>query len=522
MSTDFRISRADQIASLKTRSFDVVVVGAGATGAGAALDAATRGLSVALVDRGDFAGGTSSRSTKLVHGGVRYLEKAVKGLDYTQLDLVRGALRERQTLLRLAPHLVRKLGIITPLYAAWQVPYLLTGLKLYDLIAGQASFGASEYLTKKETLRRFPQVQAKGLWGAVLYYDGQFDDARMNVELALTARQEGATICNYLEVTGLSKEAQDRVVGVQVRDNVGHESFTISGRVIINATGPYADAIRIMDDPESVPLLRVSSGAHIVVEESVCPRDVGMLIPKTKDGRVLFVLPWLGHTVIGTTDEEAKVVDDPVPTAAEIEYLLEHINKYLKRPLARSDVLAQWSGLRPLVQSSAGSSSTAALSRDHHISVSQSGLLTITGGKWTTYRLMAEDIVNRAIAAASLKPRSGSQTLHRCLVGASEDIPSVKELQSEFQLDRDVAVHLRSTYGCRSRIIGRIAREGASARLSTYFPIIAAEARYAVEYEMVATAQDFVARRVRAAFTNQAESQRMLPMVRECLHLVEH
>jgi glycerol-3-phosphate dehydrogenase len=522
MSTDYRIRRASQIENLKSSKFDVIVIGAGATGAGAALDAATRGLTVALVDRGDFAGGTSSRSTKLLHGGVRYLEKAVKGLDCTQLDLVRGALRERQTLLRLAPHLVRKLGIITPLYAAWQIPYLLTGLKLYDLIAGQASFGRSQYLTRKETLRRFPQVQDRGLWGGVLYFDGQFDDARMNVELALTAREEGATICNYLEVIGLTKDTENKVVGVDVRDKVGHESFTIRGRAVINATGPYADAIRTMDDPESIPLLRVSSGAHVVVEQSVCPRDVGMLIPKTKDGRVLFVLPWHGHTVIGTTDEDAKVVDEPTPTAAEIEYLLEHINKYLKRPLQRSDVLAQWSGLRPLVQSRAESSSTAALSRDHHISVSPSGLLTITGGKWTTYRLMAEDVIDKAVAQAGLMPRSGSGTLHRCLVGASEEIPSVEELQAEFKLDRDVAGHLRSTYGSRSRIVGRIARDGASSRLSSYFPIIAAEARYAVEYEMAATAQDFVARRVRAAFTNQVESQRMLPMVRECIDLVEH
>jgi len=299
-------ARADALARLDGGRFDLLVIGGGATGAGVALDAATRGLAVAMVERDDFSAGTSSRSTKLIHGGVRYLEKAVKEFDRTQFALVRDALRERAVLIDIAPHLARALPLVTPLYNWFQVPYFMTGLKMYDWLAGKANLHPSRFVDAKEALERFPMLRADGLRGAVVYYDGQFDDARMNVALAMTAVEEGAVVANHAEVTGLLKE-EGRVRGARLRDRESGSELDVHAQVVVNATGPFTDQIRRMDDPGTPPMLTASSGIHIVLDERFSPPETGLLIPETEDGRVLFLLPWQGHTLIGTTDNPADI-----------------------------------------------------------------------------------------------------------------------------------------------------------------------------------------------------------------------
>jgi glycerol-3-phosphate dehydrogenase len=396
-----------RLALERDEPFDLLIIGGGASGTGAALDAVTRGLTVALVERDDLSAGTSSRSTKLIHGGVRYLEKAVKGLDRTQFALVRDALRERAVLLRNAPHLCHALPLVTPLYSTLQVPYIMTGLKMYDWLAGRENLHPSRFVNAREAKRRFPQLKAAGLRGGVIYYDGQFDDARMNVAIALSAAERGAVIVTHAEVTAVHHDG-GRIAGVTVLDRASGERAEVAARAVVNATGPYADAIRRLDDPGAEPMLSASSGVHIVLDERFAPPDTGLLIPKTEDGRVLFLLPWLGSTLVGTTDQPAPVVDDPEATEEEIEYILRHLGRYFDLPVARADVKAAWSGLRPLV-ADPKAADTARLSRDHVVHVSGSGLVTIAGGKWTTYRRMAPTRstppLRRAGSATGRRPR---------------------------------------------------------------------------------------------------------------------
>jgi len=322
------MKREDLLPRLKTdEPFDMLVIGGGATGCGIALDAASRGLKVALVEKNDFSEGTTSRSTKLLHGGVRYLEMAVKHLDKSQYRLVRDALKERGILLRLAPHLSNTLPLVTPLYRWMEVPYILSGLKLYDFLAGSAGIGNSRLLGRAEALKRFPMLHSEGLKAGVLYYDGQFNDARMAVCIAVTAAQHGAVIVNHVGVTDLIKE-ESKVAGVRVSDSVTGESWNVQARTVVNATGPFTDNVRLMDDPTSRPMLEVSSGIHILLDKRFAPPDTGLLIPKTEDGRVLFVLPWEGHALVGTTDEPARVEEHPCPSREEISYLLRHICRY--------------------------------------------------------------------------------------------------------------------------------------------------------------------------------------------------
>lgn len=508
------MQREAMLSVLGEREFDLLVIGGGATGAGAALDAATRGLSVALVERADFSSGTSSRSTKLIHGGVRYLEQAVKKLDRGQLHLVREALRERAVLLRIAPHLTRPLPLLTPLYHWFEVPYMYTGLKMYELLAGKANLAPSAYVGRRRALERYPMLQSKGLRGGVLYYDGQFDDARMNVALALTAAEQGATVANYVEVEELTKEA-GRLSGAVVRDKLGGSAITVRARAVINATGPFSDAVRLLDDPAAEPMLSVSSGVHIVLDRRFAPPDTGLLIPRTQDGRVLFVLPWQGHTLIGTTDESAPLEDDPQASEREIEYLLEHVRNYFDLPVGRDDVLSAWSGLRPLVAQGAGEG-TAALSRDHVIVTSESGLVTITGGKWTTYRRMAEDAVDRAVEVAGLEPLRGSGTFDLPLHGGAgfrrdrpEPLPG--------DLDDDIATHLRHAYGDRAPAVAALAAEGLAERLAPGHPFIEAEVVYGARHELACTVRDVLDHRTRLSFLDEAAALAAEPRVRELL-----
>lgn len=534
------MTRAAAWAALGAERFDILVIGGGATGAGIALDAASRGLRVALAERGDFSEGTSSRSTKLIHGGVRYLELAVKRLDRSQFHLVRSALFERRTLLRIAPHLARAFPLLTPLYRAWELPYYYVGLMAYDLVAGRHRIGASRALGRRAALAAMPGLRSDGLIGAVRYYDGQFDDSRMAVAIIRSAAALGAVVLNYAAVTALDVRAGTATVrdvaggptggpageaaaaspGVSAGVSAGGGEITVNARVIINATGPFADEVRRLDDPAAAPLLTASSGTHIVLPGDLLPGEDGMLIPRTDDGRVLFMLPWHGHTLAGTTDDPAEVEADPSAPERDIDYLLDHLGRYLERPLERADVLSSWTGFRPLLRPSSATS-TAAITRDHYIGSSASGMITVTGGKWTTYRLMAQDAVDQAVAAGSLAPGGPCRTEDLLLQGAEGFDPAgAPALAHEFGLHAAVAAHLHGAYGAEAPAVARLAASsGLGARLHPDHPYLEAEVVHARLNEFAVTAADVLERRLRLGFLDRAAAAACEARVRELLRM---
>ncbi len=508
--------RENLVGKLRAETFDLLVIGGGATGTGIALEAACRGLKIALVEKNDFASGTSSRSTKLIHGGVGYLEKAVRELDRGQFNLVRDALRERSVLLRIAPHLANSIPLVVPLYRAWQVPYYWVGLKIYDALAGKGSIGSSRFLRTGEALERCPILKPERLLGAVLYYDGQFDDARMNLAIAVTAINHGAVVVNHVEVTSLVKET-GRVTGAQVQDKLTGDRWEIRANTLINATGPFADQVRKLDDPHAEPMLSVSSGVHVVLKTQFDSPDAGLLIPETEDGRVLFVLPWLGNILIGTTDNPTELSEHPQVRGQEIDYLLHHVNMYSNLQVTRADVQAAWSGIRPLV-AVPDAKDTARLSRDHVIVLSASNLITITGGKWTTYRKMAEDAMNFAVRHCGLRRGSSCSTDQIRLVGGARYGPqTASRLATAYSLDTPVAANLQRAYGDRAEEVGAIAAQGLDGRLAPAYPYIEAEVIWAARQELAQTALDVLARRTRLAFLDPAAAIEALPRVVELL-----
>lgn len=492
------------------KTFDILVIGGGATGCGVALDAASRGLQVGLVEKNDFAEGTSGRSTKLLHGGVRYLEMAVKHLDRGQYHLVRDALKERGILLGTAPHLCHVLPLVTPLYSWARVPYIFAGLKLYDLLAGSHGIGHSRLMGRSSALERFPMLHAEGLKAGVLYYDGQFNDARMAVSLALTATQHGAVLANHVGVTELIKSG-GRISGVSVKDSITGVGWPIHARVVVNATGPFADATRKLDDPDVRPMLKASEGIHVVLDGRFAPPDTGLLIPRTEDGRVLFVLPWEGHALVGTTDEPAEVSEHPRPPKEDVSYLLRHVRRYFDLQVTESDIKAVWSGLRPLVFDP-GASDTARLTRDHVIEESRSGLLTIAGGKWTTYRKMAEDTVDYAVRRYHLGPARSCWTDRIPLVGGGAyESGSGPKLAERHGWDSDVAQYVSRTYGDRADDVAQIAAHGDGGRLAQGHPFLRAEVIHAVRYEFAERAMDVLARRTPLALLDTEACRRAAP-----------
>lgn len=378
----------------QTEEWDIVIIGGGATGLGAAVDSATRGYKTLLIEAYDFAKGTSSRSTKLVHGGVRYLAQG-------NIKLVMEALRERGYLLKNAPHITAPAPFIVPVYKWFDKLFYGVGLKMYDLLAGKLSLGKTRLLNKKETLEKLPGISDKDLKGGILYYDGQFDDARLAIDLAATAAKHGATVLNYCEAVALSK-VNGKISGVSFEDILNNKTYEVKTKAVINATGVFTDDIMQMDEPENDMLVFPSQGIHLVVEKKFFPGNNALMIPKTDDGRVLFAVPWHDKVVLGTTDTPIDNISfEPVPLEEEIAFVLIHANRYLSQNIERVDVLSTFAGLRPLVRQK-GAKSTALLSRDHTIFVSKSNLVTITGGKWTTYRKMAEDVVTNAAFATKL------------------------------------------------------------------------------------------------------------------------
>jgi glycerol-3-phosphate dehydrogenase len=483
--------REEMVRSVRDRRepWDIVVVGGGATGVGVAVDAAARGLSVALLEAHDFGKGTSSRSTKLVHGGVRYLEQG-------NIPLVMSALKERGLMRQNAPHLVHDLAFIVPNYSWWEAPFYGIGLKLYDLLAGKYGFGASKLLSKEETLERLPALEPEELRGGVIYFDGQFDDARLLIHLAMTAADHGATLVNYCPVTGILRDADGYVNGVTARDDESGETFEIPARMVVNATGVFTDSIRQMADPAAEQLVVTSQGIHLVFDRSFLKGDTALMVPKTSDGRVLFVIPWHGHAVAGTTDTPVDAASlEPRPLEEEIEFVLETASRFLVRPPTRKDVLAVFVGLRPLVK---GEGKTSALSRDHVIHVDTSGLLTITGGKWTTYRHMAEDTVDHAITLGKL-PDAECTTKNLHIHGYVQDSAALGSLE---------------VYGSDAAAIHTLAEDPALAvQLDPALPYIAAEVVWAARAEMARTVEDVLARHTRALFLNAEAASAMAERV---------
>lgn len=461
--------------------WDIAVVGGGATGMGVAVDAAARGLSVALVEAHDFGKGTSSRSTKLVHGGVRYLEQG-------NIPLVMSALKERGLLRQNAPHLVHDLAFVVPNYSWWEAPFYGVGLKLYDLLAGKYGFGPSRLLSRDETLERLPALDPEGLLGGVVYYDGQFDDARLLIHLAMTAADLGAVVVNYCPATGFLRGADGYVNGVTALDSETGEELTIPARMVVNATGVFTDQVRRMIDPQADQLVTTSQGIHLVFDRSFLKGDTALMVPRTSDGRVLFVIPWHGHAVAGTTDTPVNAPSlEPRPFDEEIEFVLDTAARYLTRAPSRSDVQAVYVGLRPLVK---GEGKTSMLSRDHVIHVDGSGLLSITGGKWTTYRHMAEDCVDHVITLGRL-PDAECATKKLRIHGYMES--------AEAQYTDD---HWR-VYGSDAEQIRALAGDPVlNARLHPALPYLAAEVVWAAREEMARSVEDVLARRMRALFLN--------------------
>ncbi len=394
------MNRSDGLDRLRTSpaSWDLIVVGGGATGIGVAVDAASRGHDVLLVEQSDFGKGTSSRSTKLIHGGVRYLQQG-------NIPLVMEALKERGILRGNAPHLVRDLPFVVPNYKWWEAPFYGIGMRVYDVLAGKYGFGKSKNLSKEETVARIPTIETEGLLGGVIYHDGQFDDARLLIHLAMTAVEQGATLVNYARVTELLKNAEGFVEGVRVLDEESGEELEARGRVVVNATGAFSDTIRRMDVSSARPIIQPSQGVHVVLDRSFLPGSAAIMVPHTDDGRVLFAIPWLDRVLIGTTDTPVDAPSlEPVPLPEEVDFILKHARRYLEKDPELGDVLSMFAGLRPLVAAE-GAEDTAEISREHAVRVSDSGLLTIAGGKWTTYRKMAEDTVDVAETLGDLEPR---------------------------------------------------------------------------------------------------------------------
>lgn len=532
-------SRADLITRLSKSTpanpddvFDMLVIGGGATGTGVALDAASRGLKVALLERDDFSSGTSSRSTKLIHGGIRYLEKAIWNLDYSQYELVKEALHERKVFLDIAPHLSFALPIMIPVYKWWQLPYFWVGVKAYDLLSGRQRLESSYMLTRGKALEAFPQLNCDNLKGAIVYYDGSHNDARMNVSLALTAIDQGAVALNHVEVTGIQKDpSTGQINGVIAKDlESGSEStIAISAKSVVNATGPYCDAVRQLDDFQAREIVAPSSGVHIILPSYYAPKKLGLLDANTSDGRVIFFLPWQGSVIAGTTDQPTEITPNPIPSEEDIQFIIDEVSRYFEGNLdvRREDVLAAWSGIRPLVRDPKAKN-TESLVRNHLITVSDAGLVTIAGGKWTTYREMAKETVDKCVELFKLNPPTVTATESLKLVGGDgwNDLQFFQLIQ-KYNLTPEVAKHLSDNYGTRAFTVAEFlepAEAAASDRVSTAvatagkplvapYPFLHAEVKYATKYEYATTAIDFLARRTRLAFLDCKAAYEVLPAV---------
>ena len=477
-----------------THEFDICIIGGGATGLGIAVDSASRGCKTILLEKYDFAKGTSSRSTKLVHGGVRYLQQG-------NIKLVMEALKERGLLKKNAPHLVKNQSFIIPNYKWWENSFYGVGLKVYDWMAGSLGLGPSQFLNKEETLALAPNLDEDGLRGGVLYHDGQFDDARLAIHLAMTAADHGAVVINYMSVEGLTK-VNGKVCGVLAKDSFENKEYEIKAKAVINATGIFSDNIAKMDDPTAAPLISHSQGIHLVFDKEFLLSDTAIMIPRTDDGRVLFAVPWHNKTIVGTTDTPvSSASEEPIARKEEIDFVMQHIHRYLKKDPSYKDIRSVFAGLRPLVKSN--SKITSAISRDHHIAVSDSELISITGGKWTTYRKMAEDVMEIAVHKAGMSDKECvTKNLH---------IHGYKE-------KNDYTAPLYY-YGTDEGAIKDLIKKDntLSELIHPSLPYIKAEIVWAVQNEMCMTVEDALARRTRALLLDAKASIESAPLIAQIM-----
>jgi glycerol-3-phosphate dehydrogenase len=490
-------SRTEALREIATRTFDVCVIGAGATGAGCALDAQLRGLETVLLDAGDFASATSSASTKLAHGGIRYLQEAVTNLDLGQLKVVRQALRERTLMLRNAPHLVHPLEFVVPCFSWFELWYYGLGMKVYDWIAGKGKLADSRVLSPAEALLHIPSLKADHLVGAAAYQDGQFDDARYGIMLVKTFANAGGEAANYLRVVGFERGPDGNLVAAIAEDTLSPRQIHVRARVFVNATGPFSDTVRSLVNPSALPRLVLSRGVHILL-----PLDEGinsaLLIPKTEDGRVIFAIPWLGRLLVGTTDQETTLADELVVSRAEAEYLLRHVNGYSARQRTIADIVGGFAGIRPLVRPH-HTQETKKLIREHEVEVDKSsGLISILGGKWTTYRAMAEDTIN-VVQSKTGGPSRPSTTSQHPLVGAEGYASDYwKQLAREHPIDESTARRLAQKFGTEAPAVLDVAKQ----RPNLYAPItegallIQAEVLYCIRHEMAVAIEDVLCRRL--------------------------
>jgi glycerol-3-phosphate dehydrogenase len=478
------------------KKWDVVIIGGGATGLGAAVESATRGYDTLLLEQADFAKGTSSRSTKLVHGGVRYLAQG-------DISLVLEALHERGLLRQNAPHLVKNLAFVIPNYEWWDGPFYVIGMKVYDMMAGKLGLGPSERISKKETVDAIPNIKTEGLRGGVIYYDGQFDDARLAIALAQTANKNGGTLLNYMKVTGLRKNKDGLVNGVKAVDQETGEEFKIKAKAVVNATGVFVDDILKMDDKKAKKTTIPSQGVHLVLDKEFLQGDSAIMIPKTDDGRVLFAVPWHGKTIVGTTDTLVEKPElEPQAQEQEIEFILKTAGRYLTRAPKRSDVLSVFAGLRPLA-SKDSEEDTKNVSRNHQIIVSLSGLITVAGGKWTTYRKMGEDTIDKVTLVAGLEEKP-SITSNMALHGYVKHFDPKDDLH---------------VYGGDRLAILQLVEENPELgeKLDKKHNFIKAEVLWAVKEEMARKVEDVLARRMRILLLDARASIRMAPKVAEIM-----
>ena len=495
--------RARLLARLDTPCvWDLLVVGGGATGLGVALDASLRGLSVLVVESHDFASGTSSRSTKLLHGGVRYLAQG-------HVHLVREALAEREAVLAMAPHLAQPLPFVMPAYRWWELPFYGAGLKIYEWMAGSASLGSTDWLGPQATAAALPGIRRQALWGGVRYWDAQFDDARLALEVARTAESHGALVLNHMQALAVALPTNG-VREVTLRDCISGTDRIVQTRCVVNATGVWVDAL--MDqEPTNEPgssaasdrLVSPSQGVHVVVDKALFPSSHALLVPRTQDGRVLFAVPWLGSVVLGTTDTpRLDTPREPLPFQEELDFILKEASSVLARPVTRADVRSQWVGLRPLVRSgSAGGSGTHGLSREHTIVVSKHGLVTVTGGKWTTFRVMASDVLD-ACASHGLIPfrsKPGAEAF-RLISSPADMCPSMATAAVS---PHAYGIQAPNIVTPMSRLLGHGLTEDM--------------VRHAATHEYAVTVEDVLARRCRLLFVNARAARALGPLVAELL-----
>lgn len=491
--------------NLTAEKFDIVVIGGGAVGSGIALDATLRGYKVLLLEKNDFGSGTSTKSSKLVHGGVRYLEKAITTFDKAQYDLVKEGLKERWSFLKNASNISHRFKLNVPSYSYWNLVKSYVGLYLYRLISGKKNLGKNTYLNKVVSSLFFPNLKKENLKACVSFYDGIFLDFRMIIFLLQTASLNGAVVKNYCEVKEFLYDENKKIKGVKYLDKISNSEVEIKSNVVINATGANADNIRFIDDKNAEEKLTLSSGIHIVVSKEFLSSDEGLLISNTSDKRVIFVLPYLNHCLIGTTDNKIGYEENPKVKDEEIDYLLNEVNKYFEKPLKKEDILSSWSGIRPLLKND--KNRTEQIVREHSIFSSKSGLVSIVGGKWTTYRKMAQELLDYLILNNKIEKKAVCQTKKFKLIGNKQRKDTLEKLLSFYTISKEVKESLITLYGDRANLVLDLANQSNNFELiSLDLPYLKVEIEYAIRFEYVKKPIDFLARRVGLCFIDKKNS----------------